>query len=367
MISSSSTPIISSTARVHANLIASSTPIVSDGASWALRAITAPVISDSASIRVNIIASTTPTISSDVTIAIAASSTPVVSDGASWALRAITAPVISDSASIRVNIIASTTPSFVDAAARTGEILVLSSTTTVTLSSTTGTAIFATPDSILADVIIQPGTTTPILDYSNVMEPTIPPEAIVDTALTITADNTIVNATVTIPANGSIGCNGWDGVLSLPYDATVAIAGQNVLASIGFGDPDRTLCFNPPVKITLEGQAGNNAFITDFTGTSRQVTVTCDNTDPTLVTNIPATNPQACRINENGDLSFIASSASIFSSTTNIPAPPPSPSPPPPSTTTRSGSSGGGGGGGGGGAAGPTTGSGGSVQDLYIY
>ena len=154
-----------------------------------------------------------------------------------------------------------------------------------------------------------------------------------------------------------------DGVLSLPYDATVTIPGQIVLASIGFGDPDRTLNFNPPVKITLEGQAGNNAFITDFTGTSRQVTVTCDNTVPTLVTNIPPTDPRACKIDENGDLSFIASRASIFSSTTNIPVPPP----PPPPTPADVAASGGGGGGGGGGAASTSTDSVGTAQEVYIY
>jgi len=79
-----------------------------------------------------------------------------------------------------------------------------------------------------------------------------------------------------------------------------------------FGDPDRTLAFNPPIKLTFDGQAGKRAFITETGQGTGEVATTCDFTDPSLVT-LPTSYPQTCKANSDNDLIILTGIASIIS------------------------------------------------------
>ena len=82
-----------------------------------------------------------------------------------------------------------------------------------------------------------------------------------------------------------------------------------------FGDPDITLTFSIPVKLTLAGQAGKTAHITEGVTTS-EITTICNSPDPTAVSNIPTTFPQSCKIDSGADLLILTETASRFSTGT---------------------------------------------------
>ena len=148
---------------------------------------------------------------------------------------------------------------------------------------------------------------------------------IIDSALTIDGDNDVVFTKGTVID----GANDWDGVLAMPTITTVSVSGVTTGVAIQFGDIDGRLTFSEPVKITLTGESGKLAYITEFDNTQGEIITTCNS--GTTPTNIPTSFPQACKIDSGSDLVIFTKTASTFSS----------------GTSSSSGSSGGGGSGGG--------------------
>jgi len=93
------------------------------------------------------------------------------------------------------------------------------------------------------------------------------------------------------------------------------------------------LAFSIPIKLTITDQADKSAFKTDG-GTTLEITTTCKDssgnttTDPSSVTNIPPTEPQACKTDSDGDLVILTKRASTFSTGSPSPGPSPGPSAP---------------------------------------
>jgi len=140
---------------------------------------------------------------------------------------------------------------------------------------------------------LQPNLSTAVIDLSIVLETMTVPSDVTspkiqyagsafdsptDTAtthgedLTISSSNTATPVTTLIQHNTIITGTGWDGELNLPTASTVSISGISNSFVMQFGDPDRTLTFSNSVSLTITGQAGLRAFITE--STSSEITVT---------------------------------------------------------------------------------------------
>ncbi|QDI88032.1 hypothetical protein Nisw_00055 [Candidatus Nitrosopumilus sp. SW] len=233
-------------------------------------------------------------------------------------------------------------------------VIIDSQTSTVTLDSTTNKIVVGNTTSLTA-ISVPSTVSTPILDLDGIVNSTGVSDALSQT-LTISSSNTAVATTVEL-ANGTIisGTN-WDGELTLPTaksTGSITISGVTTSFVMEFGDPDITLTFSTPVKLTLNDQAGKRAYITEGSN-QNEITTTCNSSNVTSVSNIPTSFPQACKINSGNNLIILTKTASTFSTgsttvtTTTTTTTEDTSSQSSPNRGGNRGSSGGGGGGGGG-------------------
>ena len=203
---------------------------------------------------------------------------------------------------------------FLSCSLANNELVIYSDTTSKSFTSILDTAVYVSTDSTLS-LTIPSGVSDPVLDFSNVLDTSGIPTVTISGTHTITALNTDVVVTTEITPGTTISSTGWDGIFTATTQkptGSVSISGVDTTYVMEFGDPDRTLAFNPPIKLTFDGQAGKRAFITETGQGTGEVVTTCDSTDPSLVT-LPTSFPQACKANSGNDLILLTGVASLFS------------------------------------------------------
>jgi len=155
----------------------------------------------------------------------------------------------------------------------TGIVTLSASETTATFTETTIARVVVPSSTALIETITVPaGTITPILDYTTFVSGG--GSATITNVLNITASNTSITVDVDISSGTTISGASWDGELTLPTEkstGSISISGVNTNFVMEFGDPDVTLTFSPdPIKLTLAGQAGKTAHITEG-GTTKEI------------------------------------------------------------------------------------------------
>ena len=203
---------------------------------------------------------------------------------------------------------------FLSCSLANNELVIYSDTTSESFTSILDTAVYVSTASTLS-LTIPSGVSDPVLDFSNVLDTSGTPTVTISGTHTITALNTDVVVTTEITPGMTISSTGWDGIFTATTQkptGSVSISGVDITYVMEFGDPDRTLAFNPPIKLTFDGQAGKRAFITETGQGTGEVSTTCDSTDPSSVT-LPTSFPQACKANSGNDLMLLTGIASTFS------------------------------------------------------
>ena len=224
--------------------------------------------------------------------------------------------------------------------------------TTITMNQAQPRLVVVDSDIELAFIIIPADVLGPTISFSGI--PDFNNEVIFGPELIITAFNTVIETTISIPLGTQIvGTSiNWLGELFLPTPVSLSISEVDTDFSIKFG-ADVPLTFSNPIKITFAGQNGKLAFITEPGGESEQVTgkaladfPECDPAYPNvekekrkaLKEELKKLSPKACVVDPEttgDDLVMLTLTASIYS--TGRPSP--------------SASSGGGGASGGGGGS----------------
>jgi len=208
---------------------------------------------------------------------------------------------------------------FLSCSLANNELVIYSDTTSESFTTILDTAVYVSTVSTLS-LTIPSGVSNPVLDFSNVLDTSGTPTVTISGTHTITALNTDVVVTTEITPGTTISSTGWDGIFNAPTQKptrSVSISGVDTTYVMEFGDPDRTLAFNPPIKLTFDGQAGKRAFITETGQGTGEVATTCDSTDPSSVT-LPTSFPQACKANSGNDLMLLTGIASTFSFGTSL-------------------------------------------------
>ena len=143
--------------------------------------------------------------------------------------------------------------------------------------------------------------------------------------LVITTSYGETPVSVEIPAGTNVtGPPGWDGAIVLSEfagaDALLSIGGLGrITGLITIGHPSGTLAFDPPVRVTFEGRAGDRAAFAGSGADAVLVGETCESGDPALIGEQLDPRPGQCSRDSGGDLkvwtNHFSSIASIGSPT----------------------------------------------------